>query len=336
MKKTLVIVAALLAGFVASLSAKPAPVPAWLTDKNAVYPTATYITGLGESSSKDGARTEAAAAVARYLKTNVQTATEAQTHAVSTGDAASVSRTLDSATLVSSSLSLSGLEYTEPYYVKKEKRWYCLAFVEREKAWAQCVPTVENAKAAFYALLQKAQAESDPVQKCALYVKMASPAANLLSALDFARLISFEKEAAYAPDRNAASSLDALIEAERAKCTVYIEATGDWSSVFTGAVSGALSQSGFAVSKTKSAAVYTATVTIEANATGTEPLSILPAIDVKIESTAHRTVYAKQIQAEKKTVAYALETAQKKAYPQLADKLKAEMTEELSRQFGLK
>lgn len=81
-----------------ALSAKPkTQVPDWLPDFRAVYPSETYI-----------------AAVARYLKTDIQTSSQAETHAVSEADDTTMSRTLDTQTAVSSTLSLSALEYTEP------------------------------------------------------------------------------------------------------------------------------------------------------------------------------------------------------------------------------
>ncbi|MBR0496605.1 MAG: LPP20 family lipoprotein [Treponema sp.] len=56
-----------------SLFAKTVTVPEWISNKNAVFPSETYISGLGEGKSKEAARNDAIAEVSRYLKQALKT-----------------------------------------------------------------------------------------------------------------------------------------------------------------------------------------------------------------------------------------------------------------------
>jgi hypothetical protein len=57
---------------------------------------------------------------------------------------------------------------------------------------------------------------------------------------------------------------------------------------------------------------------VESNAVGNDPITVYPSLDIKIISKVGKTVFASQCKVEKKSIAYSLENAQKKAYPILA------------------
>ena len=145
--------------------------PGWVLDQRSVFPSGRYISASGESPTKDGSRTEASANIAQYFKTEISTQSYVTSSAVSDGNATTMRQTFDTETQVSSSISLFGLEYTEPFYLKKQKSWCCVAYIDREKAWAQYKPGVEKSKAEFYAMYQNGETESDPFSKIVMYKK---------------------------------------------------------------------------------------------------------------------------------------------------------------------
>ena len=95
--------------------------------------------GSGDSAEK--AKTDAAGALARYFQMTVSANLSTTLQSVTSGGAAAEQTTVTDTVQVSSDVQLFALEYTEPYYAKKEARWYCVAYIEREKAWAQYQPT---------------------------------------------------------------------------------------------------------------------------------------------------------------------------------------------------
>ena len=271
-------------------------VPAWVTNFRAVFVADTYIAALGEGKQKDEAKAEATAGLARQFMTIV---TDNKT--------------------VAGQAELSLVEYTEPYYFKKEKKWACVAFIERDKAWKQCKPVVENAKTKFLAMKKKADSETDPLTKCLLYEKALKSGGAFLEKLEYARFVHPSKEAAYSSDRKAVGELPALIAGERENCSVFLNVTGDYGNIMSVSLATALSKGGFKITKTKKEATYVASALIEDNAIGDDPISITPSLDLKVESKAGKTALAVQANVEKKTVAYTLENARKKAYPLLAE-----------------
>ena len=281
-------------------------IPAWVTNFRAVFVADTYIAALGEGKQKDEAKAEATAGLARQFKTIV------------TDDKA-----------VAGQAELSLVEYTEPYYIKKEKKWRCVAFIERDKAWQQYKPVVENARTDFFAMKKKADSESDPLTKCLLYEKALKSGNSFLEKLEYARLVNPNKEAVYFSDREAVSELPALIAGERENCSVYLSVVGDYGNIMQTSLAAALSKGGFKIARTKKEAVYVAYALIDDNAIGDDPISITPSLDLKVESKAGKTAFAVRANVEKKTVAYTLENARKKAYPLLAEQSEKAILSEL-------
>lgn len=309
-------------------------VPDWVADYHAVYLSEEYLLGAGESATKDGSRIEAAASFSRFLKTEIQTQTLAENNAFSDGSSTTIQRTLSTETNLKSSVTISNIEYTEPFYFKKRNVWYCVAYLEREKAWEQYKPTVEKTKTEFYSFYKKACDESDSFIKCALLRKSVKAGEDFLEKLDFARILNAKKEAVYSDDRKTVSEIPVLIVAEKEKCTVCLSVTGDWGSIISSSLSQTLAKNGFKIAKSRSEANYTANAVIETNASGSEPISVNPVLDLKIESSAGKTLYAVQVKSEKKTLAYTLENAQKKAYPILAEESEKVISAGLTETIG--
>lgn len=314
------------------LSAKPKE-PAWLSDYRAVFPDDTYIAQKAAADKAERARTEAVAQIARYFKTSVSANLKTSMKSVSSGETVSEETTVENDVSLSSDVSLFAVETTEPYYLKKEKKWHCVAFIERAKAWEQYQPTVEGAKTEFYSMKKNADEESDPFEKCALLSNAWESGKVLLEKLEYARILDAKKEAAYEDDRKAASGMPGEIAKEKEKCTVYIYVSGDYGSNVSSALSKTLARNGLKIAKNESEAAYIASAAIEDNAVGSEPVSIYPSLEFKIESKAGKTVCSSEVKMESKTVSYTLDNARKKAYPILADELDKAVSEELNKKF---
>ena len=181
--------------------------PVWLHGKNSVYPSSEYISALGSGKSKKIAKEDALAGISRYLRTEIKSNVKAETKADSTNGKSTYSQKLEETVTISSSATLSGIEYTKPYYAKNEKTWYCVAYISCEYAWNQYLPKIENAKSAFYSFYDKATEENEPVFKCKFYKMSQEPAENLLITLDYARLLHPQNEEKYSVDRKIASTI---------------------------------------------------------------------------------------------------------------------------------
>lgn len=305
--------------------------PAWMTDYRSVYPDTEYIVQRGRADTEETAKTEAVAQIARYFQTSVSANLKTSIQSVTSGENVSETTSIVNDVDVMSQVDLFAVETTDPYYFNKENRWYCVAYIEREKAWNQYKPTVENAKDEFYAMKKNAESEIDPFTKCVLYGKAWKSGKTFLEKLEYARILNLKKESAYSDDRKSVSEIPALIAAEKEKCTVYLSVTGDCGNIISSSLSQTLSKNGFKVAKNQKKTNYTAHAEVEVNASGNDPIQVQPSLDLKIVSTAGKTVFASQTKSEKKTIAYTLENAQKKSYPVLAEESSKIINLELSR-----
>ena len=308
--------------------------PAWFPNHRTAFPDADYIAQRGRADSEETARTEAVAQIARYFKTSVNANLKTSIQSVVSGESVSETTSVVNDVDVMSQVELFAVEYTDPYYFKKEKKWYCVAYIKREKAWSQYKPTVENAKSEFYAMKRNAESESDPFSKAAAYGKAWQSGKKFLEKLEYARILNAKKEAAYADDRKAVSEIPALISAEKEKCTVYLSVKGDWGNTVTSSLSQTLAKNGFKVAKSAGEAAYTASAVIENNAVGSDPVSIYPSLDLKITGKGGKTVYSQEVKVTQKTIAYTLENAQKKAFPILAQEADKAVSAGLGEIFG--
>ena len=312
-----------------ALSAKDAPVPEWVTNHRGAYPDADYLAQRGSGKTAETAQTDATSQIARYFQTNVSANLSTTMRSITGAGKVDESTTVVDEVRVSSEVSLFALEHTEPYYYKKEKKWYCVAYIRRDAAWRQYAPVVDGAKAEFYALYDNAGKESEPFIRCGLYKAAWENGKNFLERLEYARILSPAGEAAYSGDRRTVSQIPALIQSEREKCAVHLTVHGDYGNIIETSLTSALTKSGIRTTSSASQAAYTATAVIEPNATGTDPMSINPSVDIRIQGRGGRSVYSLQVRSGERTVAYTLESAQKKAYPALAKKIEDAFSKDL-------
>lgn len=316
--------------------AKSSKMPDWVTDYRTIYPDSEYIVQRGRADTEETSRTEAIAQIARYFQTSVNANLKTRIQSVSRGQNVNEITTVVNDVDVMSQVDLFVTECTDPYYNKKEKKWYCLAYINRENAWIQYSPTVDGAKSEFYAMYKNAEKETDPFSKCIAYGKAWKSGIQFLEKLEYARILNPKKEAAYSTDRTAVSEIPSLILQEQQNCRIYLSVSGDYGNIISSVITEVFSKNGFMISKSSGGTNYTAQIFVESNAQGSDPVSIFPSLDLKITSKDGRTVFSNQTKIQSKTVAYTLENAQKKAFPILADEADKSISEQLSKLFGFK
>ncbi|MCR4822139.1 MAG: hypothetical protein K5873_04605 [Treponema sp.] len=318
-----------------SCASTPETLPDWFSDFRTVYPASQYIAQQGVGSSQEAARSDALSQIARYFQANVNThITSSRQFAMNEG-VTTEKRSLVNDLEVKSQVELFAIQYTNPLYIKKEKNWYCVAYINREEAWNLHQPKVELLKTEFMSLFLKAEEEKDHFLKYGLYKKAEEAGSPLLKALEYARVIDSQKEAVYSVERKTVSLLPARIASELNECSVYLEISGDYGNTIRTSLTSALSSKGIKVVNSENGANYIGKAQVESNALGENPITVYPSLDFKIDGKDGRSVYAASVKIEKKTIAYTLENAQKKSYPILAEESKRLISDELTKNFGL-
>lgn len=279
-------------------------------------------------------KTEALAQIARYISSSVNA--NIKTSLLSLDNSGSIDEIsiVQNEVAVNSEVELFGVEYTEPYYLKSEKRWYCVAYINRDKAWEQYSPKIESEKEVFYGFLRQAQSENEPLLAISYYKEALRSAEKYLTVLEYGRLIHPAKEKKlYSQDRKEISKIPSTISMLLKSISVSLDITGDYSNIVETAIENAFKTAGLTVSKKGS---YIAEVLVESNVFGENPLVVFPSIDLKLNGVTGETVYSYKNRLSNRTTAYTLESAQKKSYPFLAEDIEKTMPEELKQLLGIK
>ena len=329
MKKSFLILTAALCCLM-PLFAKKAAMPQWVHSYRTVFPASEYLAQRGSGDTAENARTDATAALSRYFKTSVNANLSTTMTSVTAANSAEEKTLVVDDVSVQSEVELFALEYTEPFYYKAEKKWYCVVYMSRNDAWQQYRPQIEIKKNSFNGLYKNLEAEKDYFEKAKMCGKVWRSAKELLEKLEYGRIINPKEEAAYQDERDKISKVPVTFEESRQNCSIYIQTQNDYSRLAESAVSSAFAGCGLNVSKNIGQANYTAEVFIELNVSGSEPISIKPGLELKIQSKEEKTVYSCEVQTAEKSVAYSLENAKKKAFPKLAKETEEAVKKDLS------
>lgn len=312
------------------LFAKKATMPQWVQNYRTVFPNSEYLAQRGSGDTAEKSKTDAIAALSRYFKTSVNANLSTTMTSVTAANSAEEKTLVVDDVNVQSEVDLFALEYTEPFYYKAEKKWYCVVYMNRNDAWRQYKPQIEIKKNSFNGLYKNLENEPDYFSKAGMCGKVWQSATELLEKLEYGRIVNPKEEAAYQDERDKISKVPVIFEESRQNCSIYIQTQNDYDRLAESAVSSAFKDCGLNVSKNIEQANYIAEVLIELNASGSEPLSIKPGLELKIQNKEEKTVYSCEVQTAEKSIAYSLENAQKKAFPKMAKETEEAVKKDLS------
>ena len=277
----------------------------------------------------DLARTDALSQLSRYISTTVNANINTTVKSIDRNGILDESSTVQNEVFVNSTVSLFGVEFTEPFYFSKEKTWYCVAYINRDVAYEQYVPQIEVAKDVFYGFYNEAKNQEEKLLSISFYKEAWEKGKEFLTTLEYARLICPDREKIdYEQSRSDLAKIPSEISNALKSILVQLNISGDYGRILETACENSLKDAGFTVAKNGN---YIAEVYIENNESGENPLAIYPSVDFKLIGVTGQTLYSYQERISSRTVAYSLETAQKKAYPYLAENIKKKVTEELKK-----
>lgn len=314
MKKTVIFF--ILCSFAAVCFAKPKSEPEWFKNYRSVFPNSEYLAQKGSGTTAEDAQTDAASQLARYFQSTVSANLSTTMSSITTGSSVQEEIRVIDEVNVSSEVEFIGLEYTESYYYKPEKKWYAIAYMVREDAWIQYKPKIEAEKTKFYSFLKKAESEEDIFTKISLYKSAWKVSVDFVEKLEYGRIINHKEEEKYSSDRMTIAELPSRIEKEQKNLTIRVNISGDYGNIVETSIKSSLEKGGFIIGESGN---YTADVVVLSNPNGENPVTIMPAIIVSIKNDKNKAVFSYEANLSEKTVAYSLENAQKKAFPKLAE-----------------
>lgn len=268
MKKTILTISILFLNFIMFAKGEPD----WFLDKNTVYPKSKYLCETGSGATEDSAKSAALTALVNYIKSDVETLTQAESRITNDDGDVTRSQSINQAVTVTSKLTLSGVEYTKPFYEKKRKLYHVACYIEKEKLLTQN-------ETVLYKYKKQITTKMDQAKE---YLKSKNPMEAYFS-LKEAEKISDEYFACYYINL----SLNAkrteqkfeefnnevfLLDVEQDKCikqaAIYIDVKGDFENMVSSTIATCIKKNGLAITKDKKSARYFMVCNIEKNLTG--------------------------------------------------------------------
>ena len=308
--------------------------PQWITDKEAVYPSGEYICFVGDGDSKQKARDNAVSDMSLYFKSTVTTSLSDEFSSLTEDDKTYIKQTVTNNTQVTSSFTMSGLQY-EDYYSKKQNLWYSAAYISRSSAWKQYVSEVESSKNAFYAIYNEA-AKKDALRASLWYAKASEKGQEFLEKLVFAHVINPSKEKfTYNQDREVIASIPLKIQKCLEQVTLKVNTEGDFEDIINSCLIADFKDLGFSVLKSNSSsASYTAQANVNMNSKSQDDLLIAyPSIELHI-FYGTEDVYSYTTFIEEKTVSYQNNVLYRTALNKLAKKINSELKEDFTHKYN--
>ncbi len=262
MKKTSLFFFMFLCSF---LFAKEIEKPEWVESWKCIYSDSIYIAQLGKAKGKksaNDAKSIAANTVAQYIQTTVQSEINSSIKTYTGQDkegrlVTSQEKENTQDISISVDLSLTSLEYTEPWYNQKEKTWYCVAYAKREKLWEQYRPTLQNSRDRLFSFYDIADKSKEPLYKMLIYQQSIQYEQDFLNCYSFASILSSNlTKQNYSKDRSYIYSISSRIAEEKNKCTFAIQVDGDIQNIIYQKIKDVLSNDGYKVKNKNESALY--------------------------------------------------------------------------------
>lgn len=282
--------------------------PDWFNNVNGVYPESKYIAESASGATEVEAKYAAVKLIAGNLASSVQ----------------AIPESVD----VSSEVILCGVDFSESYFVKKEKKYYCVAYLDREKIWACYKPEIKKACDDFmavYKMGERNMARNSFI--AAKYLTIARSKADVFIArILIGKLFSPEAEKMHEMEQRKANDLDATVKSVFANSVLSIDAKNDVNSIVSAKVKEVFVSCGYTVSGPKTAQ-FTLSIEVKDNYEKSgNGCFVSPEVTVSVLNKKGDAVYSYFVSGEKtkgdtrqKTLASALGPVAEKIGSELKD-----------------
>jgi hypothetical protein len=300
-------------------------------------PTAKYIAQRGRGPDLASAQNDGVAQISRWIMSEIETSQSSRLSITERNGAIDESRQTDEATFVSSQTNLFAVRYApDPWFNKAENQWETVAFIDRDEAWAIYEPQVRQRADAFTKLFNAAEAEAEPFRKFLQYQRAQAYAEQELdSYFRFAEILSPQKAQSFADVSDLISAIPQRITQSRANASIFVDCPVDYNGMTATALTQALSDEGFPVSRIQSAASAVCTASVEE---GLQTLSAgtfyTPAVRISITGTSGSPLFSCTIRVPERSGAVNPDVAKNRGYTALAGVIRKSFHGELVANSG--
>lgn len=223
--------------------------PVWLLDEGrlSVFPSAEYVSSFAYGTTAEEAKSEAAASISNYIKTNVNSELNAEYSAVDKDGVTTAEKLINKRLQISSNNSLYQLEYTTPYFEQSSNMYACVAYINREKAFEYIRPKLDVSSKSFSDEYKKTMLVEDDFQKIIAIYKSQKQLENFYEVYDFGMAVKTDLTSQYKWVDELANESFANSNALKSKTVISIEVQNDNQNQIKNKLSKIFNDCGFSV-----------------------------------------------------------------------------------------
>lgn len=302
--------------------------PVWMLDVNQVYPKDTYIAQIGEGLSQEEAETNAQARIARYFESNINTTTLNRLKMSEYNGEVSSERSIDTNTNISSHVKLFAINYSEVYKDKKAKKYYIVAYINKDDAYMifkQKVDLPAQNFSNYYSKAQKTKKSGDYLSTVKYLKSARSYATEFEENYGFAQLLNLKKSADYDFIHEEVAGIDSELDFAMMECPLQIVAVNDNNGALAAKAKNLFSNYGFPVNGGNGNYKVTVNATLDEQ-TMQKGTACFPHVSVSI--TYKNSVVISFGKDGEKVAAANADVARRRAYTQIENLLEEAFNEE--------
>lgn len=288
--------------------------PEWTSDAGRVrlFPNEKFISALGIGFSAESAKSNGAAGISSFIKTQVSSSTQLHYSENEKNGSFSEEKNLNTATNLSSDETLYALDFTEAWRDEENSQYFCVAFIDRSEAWKQIEPKLQTIAADVENKFESAENDKSGFWRTLIFGKIISQKEKFFELYHFANLVNSLGAKKYDFVKIKFLEAESAIQNERTRQTILLSVEGDKNGTIYRALSAAFEKAGFTVSQSRGKFVAAAKIALEIREEGTAFVA-RPGITLEVKN-ALGSQAASFSHTAKKVVGFEKSALEEKAY----------------------
>jgi hypothetical protein len=302
--------------------------PVWASQGiDAVYPQAQFIAQEGRGAAREDAEANAAANIARFLQSQIETTSGYTQSATQVNGKTTETLKTTNEAYVKSQLSLFGIRYADDtFYDRPQKLWRTVAYINRAEAWLIYEPQFKRQAQSFMNMFNAAEKETGAFKKTLRYISAQNYAQSpqFTDANFFGQLLYPAKmNSEFADVRAALGEIPEALDSAKRAASVYIDCKSDDEGLLNDAFSAAFAAQGYPVAKSRAGAAAVCAVAVDEGRTQND-VGVFYRAKLQAVITENGVSLFTFDEQGGKEAAVTPSVAKRRAYQDLANKIKSQ------------
>lgn len=304
--------------------------PIWMSDLELDFPKDKYIARLGSGNSPDNARANAVGQIASFFNSEVVVKTTATSNLANDGENVVKNQEINQKVDSVSDMTLTAVEYTLPYYKRKKKTYYVVAYINRELAWQNIEPKIIQLRTKYDSFIELAKNAEHPFLEYKYLIKAKALSEELMSLFYTGVLFDSSKKKAYKDLISEISQSQELEMLNSFRIPLYVTTNGDYENLITAKVIEAFKELGFIPHEELKGNIRTI-LKIEINSNekiSDEICSVYPETSIYLSNIDETKIFYSYQKSWGKTSNFSLAQAKKKSFSKIAGEFKKKLIDD--------